>query len=221
MIEVVRTADPFAAAAERAAGVIERIARDEGRVRVAVTGGSAARFVEQAFARLAERDLDPARLLVTWIDERCVPPSSPESNRGTLRGIPDARVVLPLYAEGETPAAAVARVERELIARFEGGLDVALLGIGPDGHVASLFPGRPELAGLAAHVPDSPKPPPSRITLTRAVLASARHVILAARGADKRDALARLVAGDPELPGVGLPGLVVFTDQQVGQESER
>ena len=81
------------------------------------------------------------------------------------------------------------------------------------GHVASLFPGRESSRnGFVAFIPDSPKPPARRITLTRAALASAAHTLLLATGEPKRSALERLCAGDPALPATGLPGLVVVTD---------
>ena len=62
------------------------------------------------------------------------------------------------------------------------------------------------------NVPDSPKPPPDRITLTLPLLRSARHTILVATGEEKRGALVRLLAGDARLPAHDLPGLVVVTD---------
>ena len=101
---------------------------------------------------------------------------------------------------------------------FSNALDVVLLGMGSDGHVASLFPCRPLLAeGLVAHLSDSPKPPAERITLTRVALATARHVILVVAGESKRDALCRLIAGDPSLPASGLEGLVVVTDLEMAE----
>ena len=66
-----------------------------------------------------------------------------------------------------------------------------------------------------AHVVDSPKPPPSRITLTRAALATAGRTVLVATGEAKREALARLLSGDPALPAQGLRGMVVVTDLEL------
>jgi 6-phosphogluconolactonase len=123
--------------------------------------------------------------------------------------------VLSLYEDGEAPAEAVARVRREWETELAGGLDVVLLGLGADGHVASLFPGHPAASetGWVAHVADSPKPPASRITLTRVALATARRGVLVAAGDEKRDAVRRLLSGDPVLPAAGLEGLVVVTDR--------
>ncbi len=209
---VVVSPDPFEAAAGLVADAIERVAGARGRVRLAVPGGSAARVASHAAERLDTRGFDFERLLLTWVDERCVPSSSPDSNRGATHLTPHPGIELPLYLHGERPDEAVARVAHALQTTFQSALDVLVLGMGPDGHVASLFPGRPALPGLVAHVANSPKPPADRITLTRALLETAVHTIVVAAGEDKRAALRRIVHGDPDLPATGLAGLVVCTD---------
>lgn len=182
--------------------------------RLAVAGGSACRVL----AEPALAPLWPA-ISLTWVDERVVPERSDDSNRGQARRLAPldrARHCLPLVRDDELedPSAAIRRVEQALDADFAGALDVTLLGLGEDGHVASLFPGRrwSEPGARVMCVDDSPKPPPTRLTLTRDFLATARVHVVFAVGAGKRDAIARLLANDPALPASGLAGLVVITD---------
>jgi 6-phosphogluconolactonase len=162
-----------------------------------------------------------ARTRLTWVDERCVPVASADSNRGAvLRSGALATapaVTLGLVEDGESVAQSLVRVDAALRDDFADGLDVTLLGIGPDGHIASLFPGRPWGDGRVLHVADSPKPPPSRLTLTRRLLATAPVHVLMAGGEAKRDALLRLSRADPSLPATGLAGLVIVTDQSGGE----
>jgi 6-phosphogluconolactonase len=154
---------------------------------------------------------------VWFADERCVGPEDPESNyrlaaETLLAGdvIPPQRVH---RMQGEAGPEEGARRYREELARgvaSDGAktppvLDVIVLGIGPDGHVASLFPGAPTLdAGADAvcvGVHDSPKPPPERITLSLAVLRAARECVLLATGASKADAVAAMLAEpSPHVP---------------------
>jgi 6-phosphogluconolactonase len=97
-------------------------------------------------------------------------------------------------------------------------LDVALQGMGPDGHTASLFPGHPALRATepVVAVTDSPKPPPERVTFTRPVLGAARLVLLPVTGEGKREALDRLLTGEPgddaPITLVERARLVVITD---------
>ena len=215
--------DPVAAASDALSGALARVLSEREIVRLAIPGGSALAALPAARARLAG---DWTRVALTWVDERCVPESDEESNRGAAarRGLledPAPACLLPLYEDGESPAQAVARASTAMREMFAGALDVLLLGMGEDGHIASLFPSRPQPRGaLLAHVDDSPKPPASRITLTRPLLGTAKHAILLAAGEAKRAALTRLVAEDPLLPACGLPGLVVATDLEIPQQAQ-
>jgi 6-phosphogluconolactonase len=188
--------------AERAArhvlAAIEGAVEARGVAHVALSGGTSPGRTFELLAR------EPEQLRETelWFaDERCVPPDDEESNyllaQRTLlerAAIPDERVH---RMQGELgPDEGAARYAAELNERFGGGppvLDLIVLGIGPDGHVASLFPGAATLdAGedaVCLGISDSPKPPPERITLSLAVLRAARGCLLIATGASKSDAV--------------------------------
>lgn len=211
--------DPNAAAAAILVPLLERIDGQRGRARLAVAGGSV--IAALGAVRRGLRDGVWSRLQLTWVDERCVAFADPQSNRGAahraghLDSADPPALELPLYLDGETPLEACVRVAAALRDDFQGGLDVLLLGLGEDGHIASLFPGRSfeRIGGPPVFaVPDSPKPPPRRITLALSMLATAQAGILAAAGAGKRPALERLAKGDPELPATRLQGLTVIHD---------
>lgn len=215
-MRVVRSDDPAIAASEL---LVEAISRVPDAPRLAIPGGSAVAALGPTREKLGRAW---AHVRLTWVDERCVPLADAESNRGSAyrAGALDAdappALELPLFLDGETGAEAVARVESALDRGFGGALDVLLLGMGEDGHVASLFPGRATAGARVAHVTASPKPPPERITLTRSFLGTAGETILLAAGESKRAALSRLLRGDATLPAQGLAGLAVVTDLVVG-----
>lgn len=195
-----------AAAAERVATLAEAAGRSRGRVLLAVSGGSVTPGV---FARLAApplRDRVPwTAVSLIWCDERMVPFNSPESNYRLARETLIAHVPIPslqvypvaTYFSPERAAAIYHQQVAALLTAHDGQIDIALLGMGPDGHTASLFPGFPQLDAppdrLALPVEGSPKPPPSRVTLSPAALNRAAHAIFVVAGADKaprvRDAL--------------------------------
>ena len=205
-----------AEAAQRLAAAIAAAIAERGRAHLALAGGTTPR---RAYEILHDLIDEPEALDVWFGDERCVPPTDPESNYRLAResllagdALGAARVH---RAQGElAPAAAAADYEAQLRAHAPAGasgvpvLDVALLGLGEDGHTASLFPGDPaldETARLCVAV-RAAKPPPDRITLTLPVLLGVRTVVVLAAGAGKAEALARVVDGpDPATPASLLP----------------
>jgi 6-phosphogluconolactonase len=186
-----------------------RALSDRGLFAIALSGGSAGTLLLPSLARAG---LDWLRTEVFWADERAVPPDHPESNYGMARRLllePAAVPVRQIHrVDGQLPdlERAAASYADEL-ARTLGTpprLDLALLGVGPDGHVASLFPGHPAVGETelwVRAVPDAPKPPPRRLTLTLPVLAASRRVVVFARGREKADAVRAALAE----PTSGLP----------------
>ena len=167
--------------------------RDRGRFALALSGGSVA---ETLLPALAVASVDWARVDLFWADERAVPPDHPDSNYGLARSLwlktggPPAERVHRMPADAPDLDAAARAYEAQLVARLgtPPSVDVALLGVGPDGHVCSLFAGhvllREEIRFVAA-IEDSPKPPPKRLTLTLPALAAARLLVVAAFGQAK------------------------------------
>jgi 6-phosphogluconolactonase len=139
--------------------------------------------------------LDWTRVLVFLADERAVPPDDPDSNRALIEeelaaplGIPQSHLLGPRGDAADLEAEALSLED------FYAPLDLLLLGLGEDGHVASLFPGSPllgETRRRLAVVWDSPKPPARRVTITPVVLREARRVLVLVSGPGKGDALAR------------------------------
>lgn len=174
--------------------VAETIAAREA-TRLVLAGGSTPRA---CYERLARMTLPWGRVSVFFGDERCVPPSDAESNyelarRALLQHVAPASVHRMAAELG--PAEGAARYEALIAA---APLDLVLLGIGPDGHTASLFPGNAALGAstYVAPVFGAPKPPPERVTLTFRALAEARRVIVLVSGADKADAVRRARAAE-------------------------
>jgi 6-phosphogluconolactonase len=204
-LELIRVANA-AEIADRAAALMASLIDDalaaRGVAHVALAGGTTP---AGAYAALAPSRWDGVEL---WFgDERCVGPDDPQSNyrmaAQTLLG--HAAGALVHRIEGERGAEAAADdydvLLRERVPAGADGvpvLDVVLLGIGEDGHVASLFPGNPGLRArgrTTVPVHDAPKPPPDRVSMTLEVLRAARACLLLAGGAGKAGPLARMLAG--------------------------
>jgi 6-phosphogluconolactonase len=193
-------------AARRVAELLAEAARAGGEI--ALTGGSTP---GRAYELAAELEPDWSRTGVWWSDERCVPPDDERSNFGLASTTLLEKLTLQparLHRiRGEDEPAAVATVyDQELRGTT---FDFLLLGLGPDGHVASLFPHSPGLAEkerLAIAAEPKLEPYVERVTLTPPPLRGARRVVFLVSGAGKADAVAGAFAGRPD-PGV--PGSLI------------
>jgi 6-phosphogluconolactonase len=197
--------DAAALAAAAAAAVAETLAERIaalGRASLGLSGGRTPVATYRALAaELLRSSVDWKRVRIFFADERAVPPGDPESNfRLARETLIDALRVPPRNVhrmKGEYAELEAAVEEYE--AHLTEPLDTLVLGVGEDGHVASLFPGTPlvtESVRRVALVSDSPKPPARRITLTARALAEARRVLVLATGAEKAEAVARALEGD-------------------------
>ncbi len=204
-----RAAEVFVEAADRSLA-------ERGRFSVALSGGSTPRT---AYGLLASDFRDRVRWANVdcfWSDERCVPPDHPESNFRMANEALLSRVEIPaanvhrMKGEDPDPARAAQEYDGELRTCFNTQaappqFDLLMLGMGPDGHTASLFPGTAALREARAYAAANyvEKFRAYRLTLTLPVLNAARRVVFLVAGSDKAAALAKVLGknnGEPPLP---------------------
>ncbi len=214
------TADLAALGAAAADDVLARAASaiaSRGRFAIALSGGSTPQPLYERLAASPWRDrTDWSRWHVFWSDERLVPADDPCSNQRLAQQALLGHVPIPaaqihrVPIDAGPPEVVAAAYEGELRASFlldDGSLprfDLILLGLGSDGHTASLFPGAPALDErrrlVVATPPGSLPPAVDRVTFTLPVLNAARAIVFLVSGADKAEALRRVLAGDQSLP---------------------
>jgi 6-phosphogluconolactonase len=188
----------FAAAAD-----IAELLREGARTLV-LAGGTTP---QRCYELLSSMEVTWGRVSILFGDERCVQPDHPESNYRMARIAlldkvsPGTVYRMPAELGPDEGAGLYAHTVASI-----APLDVVVLGVGEDGHTASLFPGHPALSapGLAVGIRDSPKPPPQRVTLTLNALRAARRVIILATGAGKAKAVA--MAKRQEVPSGMIAG---------------
>ena len=176
-------------------------------VHISATGGSMGSALWAAVAVSPLRDLvDWSHVHVWWGDERYLPAGDPDRNDTqndaaglAALGLPPQNVHRVAGPDtSASPEASALAYGEELRAAGSGAWDVMILGVGPDGHVASLFPGHPaqlSAEAIAVAVHDSPKPPPTRVSLTLECLARSQRVWFIVAGADKAEAVRNGLAG--------------------------
>jgi len=209
-----RTVELFISAASSAIA-------SRGAFSVALAGGSTPKAAYELLAQSPYRErVDWPHVSVFFGDERCVPPTSDESNAKMAFSTLLDRVPIPatniyrFQAEHE-PERAASEYERTLVRELGPApvLDLILLGMGPDGHTASLFPGTAVVheSGRLAMAPFVPKFNVHRLTLTPAAINAARRIVIAASGEGKADALAHAIEG-PLMPNTYPVQVVAPTD---------
>jgi 6-phosphogluconolactonase len=206
---------PTPAAASRAyADRIARISEIAMSVRdrfiIALAGGSTPRMAYDLLSSEFAPVMDWESTYVFWGDERCVPPESPQSNLRMARETLLNHVRVPIdhlhRIHGEFSPDEAARLYEDDLRRFFGSrgtrgprFDALLLGLGTDGHIASLLPGSPALDETRRWVTTAQRPeePFGRVTLTFPAINSAANIVFLVTGKDKADVVARVISGDP------------------------
>jgi 6-phosphogluconolactonase len=215
--KIIAVADPAALAKAAADRVLAGIAANAARVAICLAGGSSPKQLYQLLATEAYRSRIPWDRVHWFVgDERFVPAADPLSNIAMMRDAfldrcaPIANIH-PIATDSAGPDEAARRYERELKSFYGADeldpgrplFDVVLLGVGPDGHTASLFPGYPAVEETRRWVIEVPKahmePFVPRVTLTLPALGSCREMLIEASGAGKRPILNRVFAGE-DLP---------------------
>jgi 6-phosphogluconolactonase len=228
--------DPEALAHRVAEWITDLAAKSHGRFAICLSGGSTPRRLYQLLAEAPYRDALPwYRVHWFWGDERFVPWDHPDSNYGMVRAAMLAQAPVPpqnihgVEIAG-TPAEGAGTYERVLKSYYGSDtldaarplFDVVLLGLGPDGHTASLFPGTSVLDERNRWVAEVVgAKPEARVTLTYPVLESSRHIAFLVAGADKREMLARALSGERALPAGRVRSvgeLLWFVDAAARQE---
>lgn len=203
------------AVASAAAEALERIChstiKEHGVCNVAVSGGTTPLLFFKRLVADHSKTLDWGKVHWFWVDERCVPPDDPESNYGAALRV----LLVPLNVPAENvhrikgelgPEAAAADYRQELRSNLKHKadfphFDLIVLGVGEDGHTASLFPGGAELESGEVVVKSVSPDGVERVSLSLPVLNAAKHVIFLATGASKSNILLRVLEGaDPEVP---------------------
>jgi len=211
ILRVIRAPD-FANDAARFIAEAAYSAIAEGGVfRLGLSGGNTPRPVHEALAEIG--DLPWEKIQITFGDERCVSPDDADSNYRMARESLLDRVRIPagnvFRIRGEIdPEAAAQEYEAQLsafAARFGEARyrhDLLILGLGGDGHTASLFPGSPALEEMARNVipATGPKPPPQRITMTFPLINASRHVVFLINDAGKQPVIDEILAGSSSRP---------------------
>lgn len=207
------------AVARRIADLARQAIAARGSFSIALAGGATPR---RCYEYLRELPVDWAHVHVYFGDERCLPCGDAQRNDSMAHETLLKHVAIPPENVHAIPAelgAVQAALEYAAVLEQVSRLDLVLLGLGEDGHTASLFPGNPATESCASVVAvfDAPKPPPERVTLGMSTLNAARQKIFLIAGAGKREALTRIEQGWP-LPAAQVIGAEWHVDRAAWPE---
>lgn len=215
LIEVFANPEALAvAAAQRIAALATQAQAERGVFRLALSGGHTPR---RSYELLRHGALDWSRIEVYFSDERCLPRGDSGRNDTLAYETLLQHVPIPSVHIHDIPAEKGATEAAAAYARVLDAarpLDLVLLGMGEDGHTASLFPDHSALKSTALAVPvlDAPKPPPMRVSIGLGVLNAARHKLFLVTGEDKHEALQRMKEGG-QYPAAQITGAEWYVDR--------
>ncbi|MHB1009216.1 MAG: 6-phosphogluconolactonase [Propionibacteriaceae bacterium] len=199
-------------------------------VELCLTGGRVANLAYEHLSRIVSRSkVDPGALELWWTDEAFVPTDDPRRNSlqalsrlaGTFPLSPSLTHPMPSSDASPDPAQAALTYGTDMAGRV---MDICLLGVGENGHVAALHPDHPAAeptSAVAVGVTDAPKPPPEQVSLSLATINRSREVWLLATGKEKADAVARTFRGDATTISTHVSGVdrtVWFLDEAAAAE---
>lgn len=231
-VEIIRAHDGFDVANQAADLILARLLSAKGMFHLALTGGTVGILTLKALATREEvADIDLRKIHFWFGDERFVAADSSERNAVQAKNALLDGLKLPIENLHEMPASdeftdldqAVLSFNREIEIQFAGGtpaMDLTILGMGPDGHIASLFPGHDYRSTLIVGEDNSPKPPAQRISMSYGLINSSKEILFVVSGIDKAEAIEK-VHKDPacDLPAAQIAAVGKTTwiiDQAAG-----
>ncbi len=183
---------------------IEKGLKVKNRFHLVLTGGTLGVQISEALVNELNADLDAFQgLHIWWSDERFVPADSVERNAFPFHGsVKNSRVNIHEALSSDNAGSVQEAADDYALALENVDIDLNVLGLGPDGHVASLFPGLTDVDDQSRiiAVTNSPKPPAERISFTMSMINSADEVWIVAAGESKADAVTRIIEGDLAIP---------------------
>lgn len=194
------------AASDVAAVLVGRLS-NQNEVHLAITGGTVGTEVLESLSGKT-KDMNLQELHIWWIDERFVESSSMDRNELQARHVWLDASKIPRENIHAFPSRDVGSIEQAAhafakeIEEIQPDFDIVLLGVGEDGHVASIFPGRNPIAkgDWVLIEKDSPKPPTERLSLSMKAINSAKEILFLVSGVEKADAVGQVLGGDSNLP---------------------